>query len=185
MRDRMGVTNWTLLLAVSTILAIATNLSPTQGQQLTEQGDAVVLMTTYVDGRTVHDVVTRSPRTAWTPVFPKLPGSDSIAGEPPVTAIKYRRVLGDDGKITVGVSVLRGQAHEKEQPVATVVVERGTPVMVGGLRSVGVAPVTLRVTSLSPATLYPPTVLNRTAGRGAVRRGVGGGPTTPHARNGG
>ena len=149
----MRVTKWTLLPAVSIILATATNHSPAQEQQLTEAGDAVVLMTTYTDGRTVHDVVTRTPRTAWTPVFPKLPGSDSVAGKPPVTAIKYRRVLGDDGNITVGVSVLRGQAHEKEQPVATVAVERGTPVIVDALRGVGVAPVTLRLTSLSPTTL--------------------------------
>lgn len=165
MRDRMRVATRTLLPAVSTILAIATIPSTTQGQ---EAGDAVVLMTTYVDGRTVHDVVTRTPRTAWTPVFPKLSGSDSVAGEPPVTAIKYRRVLGDDGNITVSVSVLHGQAHEKEQPVATVVVERGTPIVVDALRSVGVAPVTLRLTSLSPTTLYPPRVVNRTAGLDVV-----------------
>jgi hypothetical protein len=163
MRERMWMRS-TLLTAVSTVLAIAANPSPAQGQPLTEAGDAVVLMTTYADGRTVHDVVTRTARTAWTPVFPKLPGSDSVAGEPPVTAIKYRRVLGDHGAVTVGVSVLRGQAHEKEQPVATVVVERGTPVMVDALRNVGVAPVTLRLIALSPTTLYPPKALNRTAG---------------------
>ena len=154
---------WTLLPAVSAILAIAANPSPAQGQQPTETADVVVLVTTYVDGRTVHDVVTRTPRTTWTPVFPKVPGPDSVAGEPPVAAIKYRRGLGDDGNVTVGVSVLRGQAHEQEQPVATVVVERGAPVIVDALRSVGVAPVTLRLTSLSPTTLYPPTVVNRTA----------------------
>ena len=82
------MTRWALLPAVSIILAIAANPSPAQGQQLTEAGDAAVLMTTYVDGRTVHDVVTRTPRTAWTPVFPRLAGSDSVAGEPPVTAIR-------------------------------------------------------------------------------------------------
>jgi hypothetical protein len=164
MRERMQMNRWNVRTAVSIIFAIAANPSPAQGQPLTEAGDAVVLMTTYGDGRTVHDVVTRTARTAWTPVFPKLPGSDSVAGEPPVTAIKYRRALSDDGKVTVAVSVLRGQAHEKEQQIATVIVERGAPVMVDALRGVGVAPVTLRLTALSPTTLYPATALNRTAG---------------------
>ena len=48
------------------------------------------------------------------------------------------------------------------------VIERGTPVIVDALRSVGVAPVTLRFTALSPTTLYPPAVLNRTAGLDVV-----------------
>ena len=176
------MTRWTLLPVVSTILAIAIDPSPAQGQPVTEATDAVVLMTTYVDGRTVHDVVTRTPRTAWTPVFPKLSGSDSIAGEPPVTAI-------DANPTRFGRRTAISRGCERSARSGT---REGTAGCNGGRRAWdtchrrrppqrGHCPVTLRLTSLSPTTLYPPRVLNRTAGLDAEYRVTAG--TKPRLRS--
>jgi hypothetical protein len=128
----------------------------------------LVLVTTYADGRTVHSVISGTARTAWTPVFPRVAGYKPSGTDLLVTAIKYRQVLRDDGTASVAVSVLRGQSHEQEQPVATVVVIPGVPSTVDALRSIGVAPIVLALAPLAPTTLYQPRVLNRTAGLDVV-----------------
>ena len=164
----MQQTAGALLIGLSMVVVTVNGAGLPTVQRSAVHGEAVVLVTTYADGRTVHSVVSSAARTAWTPLFPKLPGYQPVAGDLPVTAIKYQQVLGDEGAATVVVSVLRGQAHEQEQPVATVVVAPGARVAVDALRNVGVAPVVMTLTSLSPATLYQPQVVNRTAGLDVV-----------------
>jgi hypothetical protein len=132
-------------------------------QTITDSDEAVVLVTTYADGRAVHDVVTRDARSAWTPLFPKVASAAPVVG-PAVAAVKYVRVLQDDGGVRVAVSVLRGQAHEKEERIAMVIVRNGEPIRVDALAGVGVAPITLTLAPLLPTTLPPPLVRNQTAG---------------------
>jgi hypothetical protein len=152
-----------LMIVVIAVVALAAK-SATAGQNAISAEQAVVLVTTYADGRTVHHVVTKTRRHSWTPMFPRLRGHKPAPGELPVRGLNYRRVLADDGAVSVDVSVLRGDGHESETPVATVVVREGQQVSVDALASFGVMPVTFKLTSLSPTVLYPPRVLNRTAG---------------------
>jgi hypothetical protein len=125
--------------------------------------DAAVLVTTFADGRTTHTVVTRRPRSSWTPLFPRLPGWRE-ASDLPITALKFVRTLGDSNTVTVAVAVLRGAAREREDPIATVVIGPNDVVTIQALRAVGVAPVTLSLTALGDTTLHQPLVVNRTAG---------------------
>jgi hypothetical protein len=126
--------------------------------------EAVVLVTTFADGRTSNAVVTRDTRSSWTPVFPRLPGWRPAAGEATVTGLKFTRTLQDDGTVSVRVAVLRGVAREREDAVAEVVVAPRDAVTVEALRAAGVAPVTLSLTALADTRLHQPQVVNRTAG---------------------
>jgi hypothetical protein len=125
---------------------------------------AVVLVVTFADGRVVHHVVTGTPGSSWTPMFPRLAAAGSAAEPLPITALKHTHVLRDDGAVTVGVSVLRGASREREDAIATVDVAMNQRIDVDALRAVGVAPLVLSLTALTPTTLYVPSVLNRTAG---------------------
>jgi hypothetical protein len=124
---------------------------------------AIVLVTTYADGRAVHDIVTARRSTAWTPMFPRVASWKQPDGTLPVTAINYARVL-VDGAITVTISVLRGAQHQKEDAVATVTIKPGERRVVSELRDFGAQPVTLSLMPLAASTLYPPKVANKTAG---------------------
>ena len=126
--------------------------------------EAVVLVTSFADGRTTNTVVTASSRSSWTPLFPRLPGWRPAAGEPTVTALKFTRTLHDDGAVRVRVAVLRGIAREREDAVAAVVVAPNEVVTIESLREVGVAPVTLSLSALADTRLHQPQVVNRTAG---------------------
>jgi hypothetical protein len=126
--------------------------------------EAAVLVTRFADGRTTHTVVTKSPRTSWTPLFPTLPGWRPSANELAITALKFTKTLGDGGTVRVKVAVLRGVAREREDWVATVDVIFGEGVTVDALRAVGVAPVTFSLTALADTTLHQPRVVNKTAG---------------------
>jgi hypothetical protein len=126
--------------------------------------DAVVLLTTFADGRTTHSVVTADPRSSRTPMFPRLPGWRPPADELAISALKFTRTLEDGGKVRVGVAVLRGIAWEREDAVATVIVAPGQVVTIEALREIGVAPVILSTTALADTRLHPPQVVNKTAG---------------------
>jgi hypothetical protein len=126
--------------------------------------DAAVLVVTFADGRVSHHVVTATPGSSWTPVFPRLAGTGSAAEPLPVTALKHTHVLRGDGVVTVGVSVFRGAAHEREDAIATVDIAMHQRIDVDALRAVGVAPLVLSLTALAPTTLHVPAVVNRTAG---------------------
>lgn len=132
--------------------------------QAADRTPAVVLVTEYADGRTVRAVVGGAPRQSWTPMFPRTPSARDSAERLPVRALKYRQVLTENGAVQVDLSVLRGDGHEKEEAVATVLVRRGDRVTIDALRGFGVRPVTLSLTPLLPSTLSQPNVLNRTAG---------------------
>jgi hypothetical protein len=126
--------------------------------------DAVVLVVAFADGRVVHHVVTATPGSSWTPLFPRLATAEPAAERLSVTALKHTHVLRDDGAVSVTVSVLRGSAREREDVIATTDLRAGAPVTVDALRDAGVAPLVLSLTSLTPTTLDVPAVLNRTAG---------------------
>ena len=151
-----------VLLAV--LLTAVMGGSARSAQEPLGRVDAVVLVVTFADGRVVHHVVTGTPGSSWTPVFPRLAVAESAAEPLPVTALKHTHVLRGDGTVTVGVSVLRGAAREREDAIATVDVTMNQRIDVKALRAVGVAPLVLSLTALTPTTLYVPAVLNRTAG---------------------
>ena len=143
-----------VLLAVS--LTAVMGGSARSHQEPLGRVDAVVLVVTFADGRVVHHVVTATPGSSWTPVFPRLAVSESASGPLPVTALKHTHVLRGDGAVTVGVSVLRGGAREREDAIATVDVAMNQRIDVNALRAVGVAPLVLSLTALTPTTLYVP-----------------------------
>jgi hypothetical protein len=160
-REAMGRACGALLVVLLHVVLRTTGPS---AQQPFEPVGAVVLAVAFADGRVVHHVVTATPGSSWTPAFPRLSAPRSAADLLPVTAITHTHVLRDDGAVSVAVSVLRGTAREREDAIATVSVRAGAPTRVDALRSVGVAPLVLSLTALTPTTLYVPAVLNRTAG---------------------
>jgi hypothetical protein len=151
-----------LVLPLTLLLGCAIGVHAEQPGQPNQ--DAAVLVTTFADGRTTHTIVTRRPRSSWTPLFPRLPGWRAASDLPAITALKFVRTLGDRNTVTVAVAVLRGVAREREDPIATVVVGPNDVVTIEALRGVGVAPVTLSLTALGDTTLHQPQVVNRTAG---------------------
>ena len=154
--------NSTIALVVSALLLArsAGLVAQTAG---TEAVDAVVLVTTYADGRIVRHVVTREESLSWTPLFPRMTTWVPAPGAVPVYAINYRKQLVEN-QVRVAVSVLLGVPHQKEEPVATVSLGPGERRIVDQLTDFGVQPVTLSLSSLAATSLYAPTVLNRTAG---------------------
>lgn len=69
---------------------------------------AMVLVTTYADGRTTHAVVTSKPGHSWTPYFPRVPKGRTAADELPVTGVSYRYRLAERGVVSVEIAVFRG-----------------------------------------------------------------------------
>jgi hypothetical protein len=116
---------------------------------------AVVLVTTYSDGRTVHHVVTSNPRHSWTPYFPRTTSAQRVDGLA-VRALSFRRALNENGAVRVDVSALRGDGFEQEEPVATVIVNRDERVTIDALRAFDVMPVTFSLTTIERATLSQP-----------------------------
>ena len=135
-------------------------------QPAADASRAVVLVTRFADGRTTHSVITQSPRSSWTPApyFPKVAAGRPQPGEPDVSALKFISKLGDDGAVTIEVSVLRGTSREREDHVTIVRVTPTEAVTVDALRDVGVMPVTLSLTNLAATQLHQPQVVNKTAG---------------------
>ena len=157
----MDTTRRALLAGLLTLLVGADGPS---AQEPVGRVDPVVLIVAFADGRAVHHVVTNSRGSSWTPLFPRLPGAQP-AGEPlPITALKHTHVLRGDGAVSVAVSVLRGSAREREDAIAAVDVRPGERITIDALRNVGVAPLVLSLTALTPTMLDVPAVLNRTAG---------------------
>jgi hypothetical protein len=76
-----------------------------------------------------------------------------------VYAVQFARVLVGSA-IKVDVSVLLGSAVPPGVPVDSVLVARGSRVVVDGLRKFGVQPVTLSMARVTPMTPYLPTVFS-------------------------
>jgi hypothetical protein len=140
-------------------------LAPTvAGAQATpDDTPAIVLIKTYADGRSTHEIVIDQPRSSWTPYFPRIPSWAPPPGTLRVEAVKVVHVLTPD-RVRVDVSVLRGSPHQKEDPVETLYVTRERPVRSERLREFGVEPVTFSLAPLKPTVLIPPQVVNKTAG---------------------
>jgi hypothetical protein len=117
----------------------------------------VALVETWPDGRTVVDLTTSRPASAWTPMFSKVNGYKLPEGSKPVYAVQLARIL-DGQNIKVDVSVLLGSAEPPGMPVASVIVSPGSHIVVEGLTRFGVQPVTLSMVEVAALTPYPPTV---------------------------
>jgi hypothetical protein len=117
----------------------------------------IALVETYSDGRVNYELTSAKPGSMWTPFFPRVKDWQPPAGTLPVTALQIARVaVGKD--VRVDVSVLRGPSHEETVAVATVLVTRGTHVVVDALRKFGVEPVDFSLADAAPFTPYLPTV---------------------------
>jgi hypothetical protein len=117
-------------------------------------GGIAMVVATYADGRHAS-IRVQGSRGTWTSVFPRIPSWTGPPDQLPVTAINYVCALTAEG-VTVKVSVYRGSAHQLEDPIATVNVTPTAPVVVDQLKSVGVEPVTLSLTTVTPPHLTPP-----------------------------
>ena len=133
------------------------------GQATPDDTPAIVLIKTFADGRSTHEIVGDQPRSSWTPLFPRIPSWTPPPGTLPIEAVKVVHVLTMD-RVRLDVSVLRGSPHQKEEPVETVYVTREQPVRSERLREFGVEPVTFSLVPLKPTVLIPPQVVNKTAG---------------------
>jgi hypothetical protein len=119
----------------------------------------VALVETWPDGRTNYELTSPRRASMWTPFFPRVDGYKVPQGGKPVYAVQFVRLLvGRD--IKVDVSVLLGSAQQPGVPVASVVISPGSKVVIDGLRTFGVQPVTLSMADVSPMTPYLPTVVS-------------------------
>ena len=150
-------------LALLSITLLSCAVPNAAGQPAASESQPVVLVTKYEDGRTLHHIVTSKPQSAWTPLFARIESWRPPAGELPVTAIKYTRVLEDEG-VRVDIAAMRGEPHAAETAVASVLVQRSGEVVVETLTNVGVRPVVLSLERLAPTMLYLPEIKNDTAG---------------------
>jgi len=93
----------------------------------------------------------------WTPKFPRLASWTPRPDEVPVSAIKFACERTAAG-IRVAVSVFRGSPHQREDPIATVLVTPSQAVVVDQLRAVGVEPITLSLGHVTESSVPLPTV---------------------------
>src|SRR4030095_6592684 len=113
----------------------------------------------YADGKARYDLVSEKPAWFWTPAFPRIESWTAPRGTWPVTALQvWRQLVGRDARVVV--SVLRGRAHEDEQPVATILLSGTTHVTVRELRAFGVQPIEIWLADAAPMTPFLPTVLS-------------------------
>jgi len=116
----------------------------------------VALVETWPDGGTNYELTTTQRGVFWTPRFRRIEGYKLPDGAQPVRAVQFARILvGHD--IHVEVSVLLASA-EPDVPVARVVIQPGTHVVINELTRFGVQPVTLSMAEVAPMTPYLPTV---------------------------
>ena len=130
------------------------------GQEAAAQ-KPLTLSIVYADGRTVRHVVTTRPTSVWTPMFPRSTDWRSAEGLA-VSAVHYQHVIEGAG-VRVKASVLLGQPHQKEIPVANELVEWERPVWLTILQDFGVAPVRLTLEEFDAPVLHQPRVENKTA----------------------
>lgn len=121
------------------------------------------LVTTYADGRVTEQLVGPNGLRAWTPLYPRVDGWRDAPGVPAVTALKLA-ANADGGSLRVTVSVLRGRAHEVEQPIAEAHVGLHDRVVIEDLRRVGLLPITLSVKPFAVPALHLPRMDSRVAG---------------------
>src|SRR5262245_19964210 len=137
--------------------------SVASAQATPDDKPAIVLIKTFADGRSTHEIVTDQVRSLWTPLFARIPSWTPPPGTLPVEAVKIVHVLTTD-RVRVDVSVLRGSPHQKEDPVETLHVTREQPVRAERLREFGVEPVAFSLVPLIPTLLTLPQVVTKTAG---------------------
>jgi len=149
------------LVLVISLAVLAPSVASSQATP--DETPAIVLVKTYADGRSTHEIVTDQPRSSWTPLFPRIPSWTPPPGTLPINAVRVVHVLTTD-RVRVDVSVLRGSPHQKEDAVETLYVTRDEPVRSERLRAFGVEPVTFSLVPVKPTVLIPPQVVNKTAG---------------------
>src|SRR5438445_1667395 len=138
-------------------VAAATAQPPPQPDALMPA--TVALVETWPDGRTNYELTSPRRASMWTPHFPRVDGYQPAEGARPVYAVQIVRVLvGRD--INVDVSVLLGSAEQPGVPVASVVISPGSHVVIDGLTTFGVQPLTLSMAEVAPMTPYLPTVVS-------------------------
>ena len=151
------------MFAVATLLLAAqlVGAPPGAAGQDAAAQKPLTLSIAYADGRTVRHVVTARATSVWTPMFPRSTDWRSAEGLA-VSAVHYQHVLEGAG-VRVKVSVLLGQPHQKEIPVANELVEWERPVGLPILQDFGVAPVRLTLEEFDAPVLHQPRVENKTA----------------------
>ena len=143
-------------LVVSTTLASSS--APAQQKPESDALPArIALVSAFADGRTLNHLVTEEPGWFWTPKFPRSTRQPPADGSLPVAAIKmtFHRVTLD---VSVVVSVLRGERHEREDVVATLQVPPGERVMVNELTALGIVPIELFQADVVTGDIFQPAV---------------------------
>ena len=114
---------------------------------------------TYADGRTIMTPV-RSSWWSWTPVFPRVPGTDTARNGKPLMALAYSYVV--DGRSLVFQIFLLYGSYSRDAGVLVETV-RLTPdmaVRINRLREFNVEPVVLSLVRTRRASLQQPAVIS-------------------------
>lgn len=118
----------------------------------------------FADGRVTHQPVGPRKGSSWTPMFPRLPGWQPPPGEAPVAAVNYNFERADGGGVRFTVSVLLGEAREREVAVHEGTLRMGERVTVNRLVEHGVRPIIVALEPLASIEFHEPAIVNRTSG---------------------
>lgn len=125
--------------------------------------ERMVFVVEFADGRVIHSPVGPRKGIAWTPMFPRVRGWQPTPGHPPAAALK-RTVERMDGGVRYTVSVLLGDAHEREVAVHEGTLLMGERVTVNGLVEYGIRPVVVALEPLASVGFHEPAIINGPAG---------------------
>jgi hypothetical protein len=150
-------TLWRVMSVALAVLLGASGAVVLARQAASAPTGSVLVVVNYADGRRASITVGPTSGGMWTATFPRLSSWTPPPNQLPASAINFVCARTPEG-VVVSVSVFRGSPHQQEDPIATVLVTPTASVVVDQLRSVGVQPVTLSLTSLSTPHLTPPAV---------------------------
>lgn len=154
------MTGSTLPSLVMVAMALAQTPAPPAAAPPLER---MVFVMEFADGRVIHSPVGPRRNVGWTPMFPRVRGWEPAPGQPRAAALKRTVERADEG-IRFTVSVLLGDAHEREITVHEGTLQMGERVTVNRLVEYGVRPVVVGLEPLAAIEFHEPAIVSRTSG---------------------
>src|SRR5262245_5135129 len=128
--------------------------APARSQSsLTEPARLALEIHYYPGEPPAYQPVTTAARGAWFARFHRIKATGP--NDLPVNAVDIKSILTPDG-ITVYVSVLFGELHEKQESVGKYTIHEGERVKIEGLTQYGIDPFTIVAILYSPSALDLP-----------------------------
>jgi len=141
------------------LLVLAAVRPPTIHAQTAQDPNGVRVITVrYADGRTIKTPVRDHGWVEWTPVFPRIPGAQTLNEGLPLSALQFEHAI-DGRDLVLTIALMYGMPHQKRVPVTSVRLSGDHSVRVDELTSFGVQPVTLAIETVARPQLLIPAIL--------------------------